>query len=131
GVIRRVDAGRRKEVGALTKWHRTLRLAIAIGAIAFAVVVALAFKRRVPMQPAVPVARTDPKALVESASGRTLRINRNREEVRIEYDKLLTYQDGSSRMLGVKVVTERAGGRTFTMSGHEGEISDRESNLSL
>src|SRR5262245_12066367 len=34
-------------------------------------------------------------------------------------------------MVGVKVQTERAGGRTFTMSGRQGQVSDRESNLSL
>ena len=31
-------------------------------------------------------------------TGRTIRLNRDQEEVRIEYDKLLTYQDGSAKM---------------------------------
>ena len=36
----------------------------------------------------------DPKAVAESVTGRTIRLNRDQEEVRIEYQKLLTYQDG-------------------------------------
>ena len=72
----------------MTVWQRRARLVIAIGAVAFAVIVVLAFKHRVPPQPAVGVARSDPKAIVESASGRTIRINREREEIRIDYEKL-------------------------------------------
>jgi len=115
----------------MTVWQRRVRLLIAIGAVAFAVVLALAFKRRVPPQAAVSVARSDPKAIVESTKALTVRNNRDREEIRINYDKLLTYADGSSKILGVTVVTERDGGRTFTITGREGEIRDRESNVSL
>jgi LPS export ABC transporter protein LptC len=115
----------------MTVWQRRARFLIVIGAAAFAVVVVLAFKRRVPPQAAVSVARSDPKAIVESTRALTVRDNREREEIRINYDKLLTYADGSSKFLGVKVVTERDGGRTFTITGREGEIRDRESNVSL
>ena len=87
---------------------------------AFAVVVAFAFSARGPESGSPPVTPTDPKAVVESADGRTIRVNRDQEEVRIEYDKLLTYEDGSTKMLGVTVVTERAGGRTFTIAGQAG-----------
>src|SRR5262245_30814455 len=108
-------------------WQRRARVVIAIGAVAFAIVVAFALKRRVPPQAAAPVPRADPKAVVESAKGFTLQFNREREEIRVDYDKLLTYADGSSKMLGVKVVTERDGGRTFTITGKEGQVGQKES----
>ena len=115
----------------MSNWQRRARLLIAIAAVAFAVVVALAFRGRGPTTGAPPVTATDPKAVAESATGRTIRLNRDQEEVRIEYDKLLTYQDGSAKMIGVKIVTERAGGRTFTIAAKQGEVVHNEADLSL
>ncbi len=106
----------------MSNWQRPARLLIAVAAVAFAVVVAFAFRGRGPTSGSPPVTSTDPKAVAESATGRTIRLNRDQEEVRIEYDKLLTYQDGSAKMLGVKVVTERAGGRTFTIAAKQGDV---------
>ena len=114
----------------MANWQRRARLLIAAAAVAFAVVVAFAFRGRSPASGSSPVT-TDPKAVAESATGRTIRLNRDQEQVRIEYDRLLTYQDGSAKMAGVKIVTERAGGRTFTITGKQGEVGHNESNLSL
>jgi LPS export ABC transporter protein LptC len=114
----------------MANWQRKARLVIAVAAVAFAIVVAFAFRGRDPASGATPVT-TDPKAVAESAAGRTVRLNRDREQVRIEYDRLLTYQDGSAKMAGVTIVTERAGGRTFTITGKEAEVANNESNLSL
>lgn len=100
-------------------------------AIAVVILVAVSLKRRPSATVQAPIARTDPKAVVESAGGQTIRLNKEREEIRINYDKLLTYADGSSRMLGVRVVTERAGGRTFTMTGKESAVARNESDVSL
>ena len=110
-------------------WQRTARIVIAIAAVGFAVVVALAFRRRPAAVPAAGVPRTDPKAVVESASGRTLRMNRDHEEIRIDYDRLLSYADGSSKMAGVRVVTERGAGRTFTLTADQAEVADKETNV--
>jgi lipopolysaccharide export system protein LptA len=113
----------------MTKWQRTARLLTAIAALAVVLAVALTIKRRAPQRVEEPVARTDPAALVESAGGRTFRINREHEEIRIEYERLLTYANNSSKMLGVKVTTERASGRLFTIVGKEGQVGERDSTI--
>ena len=115
----------------MSNWQRRARVLIAVAAVAFAVVVAFAFRGRGPTSGSAPVTSTDPKAVAESATGRTIRLNRDQEEVRLEYDKLLTYQDGSAKMMGVKIVTERSGGRTFTIAAKQGDVGHDESNLSL
>jgi LPS export ABC transporter protein LptC/lipopolysaccharide transport protein LptA len=99
--------------------------------VAFAIVVGLTLRRRTAPRVEAPIAQTDPRAVIESAGGLTFRLNKEREEVRIEYDRLLSYSNGSSKMLGVKIITERAGGRVFTITGDEGEVADRESNVSV
>ena len=113
------------------RWQKPARLVIAAAAVVFAVGVALTLRTRTAPAIEAPLARTDPKAKVESAGGLTFRVNKDREEVRIRYDKLLTYENGSSKMVGVTVTTERAGGRVFTISGQKGEVTDKESNIAL
>src|SRR5262245_23955783 len=115
----------------MPRWQRSARLVIAAAAVVFAVVVAVAYRRRPPPASDAAVPRGDPRAVVESASGRTFRINREHEEIRIEYEKLFSYADGSSRMAGVKVTTERAGGRTFVATGNEGQVGQNEATVQL
>ena len=115
----------------MSHWQRRARLFIAIGAVAFAVVVALAFKRRAPSPDSSAVATTDPKAVIETASGSTWRFNREHEDVRVEYEHLVSYPDGAMKLLGITVVTQRAGGRTFTITGREGDVAKDESEFSL
>jgi LPS export ABC transporter protein LptC len=113
------------------RWQRRARLLVAVAAVAFAIVVALTLRRRTAPRVEAPIAQTDPRAVIESAGGLTFRVNKEREEVRIEYDRLLSYTNGSSKMLGVKVITERAGGRVFTITGDEGQVADKDSNVSV
>ncbi len=51
--------------------------------------------------------------------------------MRVEIEKQLTYADGSSKMIGVTIVTdERNGSRTFTISSKEGQVGENESAIS-
>src|SRR6185436_5276433 len=116
----------------MTKWQRRARLLIAVFAVAFAVVVVLAFKRRALPAASQAGGRTDPNAVVESTSGRIVRFKATREDVTVEYDKQLTYKDGSVKLLGVKVVSaSRDGSRTFTATGKEGTVGQNESEITL
>jgi LPS export ABC transporter protein LptC/lipopolysaccharide transport protein LptA len=111
----------------MSKWQRRARLVIALGAVALAIVVAFAFQRRVDVPP-VPVTRADPKAVVETLSGQTIVVNKDKEDVRIAYDELRIYADGSATMFGVKVTTERGEGRTFTVSAKQAQVGKDRSN---
>jgi LPS export ABC transporter protein LptC/lipopolysaccharide transport protein LptA len=113
------------------KWQRRARIILAIVGVACVVTVYAALRPRPGTRAEPRVARTDPAAVVESGASQTLRFNREHEEVRIDREKLLTYEDGTSRMLGVKVVTERAGGRIFTITGREGQVGNQQSTVTL
>ena len=109
-----------------------MRWALGAFAIVFAVVVVLAFRERTPSPPTDPVVRTDPEAIVQSTGGRIERFKLDREDVSVEYERQLSYADGSSKMIGVKVITtERDGGRTFTITGNEGRLGQNESTIQL
>ena len=117
----------------MTKQNRRARLLIAVFAVAFAVVVAFEFRPRPADGVAVPpLARTDVNAVVESTGGRVMRFKREHEDVSVEYDRQLTYADGSTKLLGVKVSTdERGGGRAFTVTGKEGQVGQNDSVVAL
>jgi lipopolysaccharide export system protein LptA len=115
----------------MTPWQRKARLLIGVFAIAFAIVVAFAFRRSAPAVQAPTPVRTDPIAVVESTGGRVERFTLSREDVRVEYQRQLTYADGSTKMLGVTITTDNRGGRSFTMTGKEGQIAQKESAISL
>jgi LPS export ABC transporter protein LptC/lipopolysaccharide transport protein LptA len=112
------------------KWQRIARLVIAVAAVAFAIGVAVNMRHRAPQKVEAPLPNTDLKAVVESGDGQSVRVNREKEQVRLQYEKLLTYSDGSSKLLGVTVTTDRSG-RSFTMKGKEGKIGHDESTVEL
>src|SRR5688572_18594156 len=113
-------------------WQKRMRWALGAFAIVFAVVVVLAFRERTPSPPTDPVVRTDPEAIVQSTGGRIERFKLDREDVSVEYERQLSYADGSTKMIGVKVITtEREGGRTFTITGNEGRLGQNESTIQL
>jgi LPS export ABC transporter protein LptC len=116
----------------MTKWQRRARLLVAIFAVGFAVMVAFAFKRRVPVAPQESSGRTDPNAVMESTTGRVMKFNGAREDVTVQYEKQSTYKDGTTRFAGVKVVSqERHGDRTFTVTGMEGIVGQNESTITI
>jgi LPS export ABC transporter protein LptC len=115
----------------MSQWQRRARLLIAIVAVAFAIVVAFAFRKRVPAGAFAPAATADPKAVVESAKGWHTRVNGEQEQVLTEYETFSSYPDGSTKMIGVKVTTRRAGDRTFVITGNQAEVGQNEANISL
>ena len=115
----------------MAPWQRRARLVIAVSATAFAIALAFAFRTGAPQAPPTVVERSDPSALVETGAGRTFRINRNKEEIRIDHEKVLTYPDGSTKLEGVTVTTERDNGRVFVIRGDRGEVGEKESNITL
>lgn len=113
-------------------WQRRLRLFIGLFAVAFAVVVVFAFRQRAPAAPPPPIVRTEPGVVVESTGGRVERFRLSREDVRVEYEKQLTYADGATKLVDVTIVTEdRNDGRSFTVTAKEGQVSQDESTIAL
>lgn len=113
-------------------WQRRLRLFIGLFAVAFAVVVVFAFKSRAPTAPPAPMVSPERGVVVESTGGRVERFKLSREDVRVEYQKQLTYADGATKLVGVTIVTEdRSDGRSFTVTAKEGQVSQDESTMAL
>jgi len=115
------------------RWQRYAKGVLVLVALAVVVSVGLTLqRRRTPPPPPPVVVRTDPKAIVESTSGRAVRFNRAHEDVRVEYERQLTYADGSTKLLKAKVVADdRGDGRSFTVTGDEGDVGKDEAVVAL
>jgi len=112
----------------MTPWQRRARVLVAVFAIAFAGAVFFAFRRQ-PARAAPPqLAHLDPKAVVESTAGHVVQVKGTRQNVAVDFEKQVTYKDGSSKLLNIKVTTtDRHDGRVFTLTGREGQITENPS----
>jgi LPS export ABC transporter protein LptC len=96
------------------------------------VAVGLTLKRRGQTESVTPLVRTDPRAVVESTGGTSMRFKSGHEDVRVEYQRQLTYEDGTTKLMGVKVSTDdRGDGRSFVVTGKEGDVAKGESVVNL
>jgi LPS export ABC transporter protein LptC len=114
----------------MSSWQRKLRLAIALGAVALAMVVAFAFQRRAESR-RDGVVGSDPKALVETINFNKTRHNRDKEEVRIQAGVMRAYGDGTAKGEKLKVTTVRSGGREFVLTSDRAEVGKNESSYVL
>ena len=83
----------------MTVWQRRARSVIAIVAVAFAIVVVVALKRRIAQAPVEPAVRTDPGAIVEVTGGRVERFASRRC---IAYGRR-AYANGSTKLQDVTI----------------------------
>ena len=112
-------------------WRKSARLLIALGAVGFAGVLAYSFRPRPAPDPEPVMGTTDPKAVVESTGGFNQRFTSNKQDVQVEFARQRTYADGLTRMEQVTVTTVRSGGRTFKVTGEQGEIAQGDSLIVL
>src|SRR5262245_37469772 len=71
--------------------------------------------------------------MVESTKGNVLRFNASKESFTVYYDRQLTYEDGSMKLFGLRIIApERgSGGRTFEVNAREGHVGSKESTFNL
>jgi hypothetical protein len=111
-------------------WQKRARLLVLLIAIGVAVAVFVTTRRREDPSPPAPVTRADPAAVVESSGAVIVQVKGERETVTIRAKKQFSYQDGSSRLLGVQVTSVRQG-KTFVATGAEAKIGENQAHLEM
>jgi LPS export ABC transporter protein LptC len=116
----------------MTRWQRRARLVIAVFAVIFAVVVFFAFERRTHRPASAPDPRMTPGVALESTGGHFERFKLSREDLTVDYEKLLTYPDGKTKLLGVRITsTNRSDGRTFVVTGKEAQVHENPTTYAI
>jgi lipopolysaccharide export system protein LptA len=109
-------------------WQKWARLVIAVGGVAFAIVVAFGFRNGTAMRGGR-VAGNDPKAVMETSKGIHERTTHSHEDLNIAFEHLTSYADGSSKLDAIAVTTTRANGREFKITAKEARVAGGESEF--
>jgi LPS export ABC transporter protein LptC len=111
-------------------WQKRARLVAVLVAVGVGATVLITTRRREPPPAPRPVSRVDPAAVVESSGAIVRQVKGERENFRLEADKQLSYPDGTSKLLGVKITIDRQG-KTYVVTGSEAKAGDNQSHIEL
>ena len=113
------------------RWQKRARLAVAIFGIACAIIVYAAIGERAIGTPPTPPARIDPKAVLESEGAQVQQERGAQRDFTIRSDRQLTYEDGSTKLVGVEIHVRGRSGRDFVLTGREAQAGKNQEDLQL
>ncbi len=105
----------------MSTWQRRIRFGIAALGIGFAVFVYLSIRKTAPPSRPPSVERLDPTASMEGTGGTSRKLKADKEDYRVDYEKILSYPDGRQKLLKVKVFVDQRAGHNFNITGQEAE----------
>jgi LPS export ABC transporter protein LptC len=75
--------------------------------------------------------RLDPKAILEGAAAVVQQVRQGQEDFELSADRTLNYDDGTSRLLGVRINVKRRSGRDFVVTAAEAGAGKDRKTLAL
>ena len=84
----------------MSLWQRPVRIALGAFAVAFGVILSFGARDRTPSVVADMVSRTDREAVIESRDAQIVQRENRLDNLKIEADRQLGYEDGSVKLLG-------------------------------
>ena len=115
----------------MTRWHRPVRLLLAVFAIVFAVGVYFSIGRRARPSGPAPQTQADREAVVVSTAGEVILFKGSQQDVRIEHQKRITYQSGRTKFFTTKVTILDRGERNFEVTADEAEVAENQSAIDM
>jgi LPS export ABC transporter protein LptC len=112
-------------------WQKRARFGVAVFGIAAAVGVYTAIGERRVTTPAPPPPRIDPKAVIESSGAVVRQVRGTKLDYVINADRVLTYESGAARLMGVEIRVRGRAGRDFLITGREAQAGDKKQDLLL
>ena len=115
----------------MTLWQRRLRLGLGVFIVLFAVGLFFSLRKPAPRPASGPSTATDPNSVAQFVSGVLTHAKGTKQQYDLQYDRLLTYQDGRSRFTGVRLRVPDREGHEFRISAREAEATSGESDVVL
>lgn len=110
------------------RWQRRARFVLLIIAVATVAGVLATMRRRADPAGAAPVARSDPRAVAEATGGRTTRASGTDIPGFVDFERMLTYEDGTVRFVKPKLTNTRSG-RGDVLEGDEATAGPNQSHV--
>lgn len=115
----------------MTAWQKRARIGVAAVGIASAVIVYAAMGHRQAAPTAAALPRIDPKVILETTSGLLRQVRGSKEDFTVASERQLTYDDGSTKLLGVRISVQNRSGRDFIVTAKEATSGSHERTLQL
>ena len=80
---------------------------------------------------APPPQRSDPNAIIESSGNVLQQVRGSRQDYLIEAERQLTYANGATKLIGVKITVRNRGGRDYVVTGREATAGENQKELQL
>ena len=113
------------------RWQRKARVGVAIFGIAFAAIVYSAIGERQSAAPPEPLSRLDPRAIIESIGAGIQQFREATRDYAVDCERQLTYEDGSTRCIGITIKVAGRGGRDFVVTGKEASATENQRLLEV
>ena len=112
-------------------WQRRARLGVALAGVGIAVAIYTSIGDREAQPPPVSPERLDPEAVIESSGAQLAQDRGSQRDFDVTSERQLTYEDGSTRLLGVEIVVRGRAGRDFVLTGLEAVATADQQGLEL
>ena len=112
----------------MTPWQKRVRLALAALALGVIAVVAYTMRPREAAAPPLPIERLEDKVKIETRGGDVFQWKGTDRDLRLEFQRQVTYEDGQTKLFDVKVVADNRGGRNYTITGDQAQVGKDESS---
>ncbi|MGE3886884.1 MAG: LptA/OstA family protein [Vicinamibacterales bacterium] len=112
-------------------WRKRLRLGIALFGIGVAAFILFAMRPRETRVPVAPIERIDPKATVETRGCDVVQLKGSTQDLRVECESQVTYEDGQTRLVGVTLTVDNRAGRNFVVTGREAKVGTNQSSFDI
>jgi LPS export ABC transporter protein LptC len=112
-------------------WHKPVRVGVGLFGLVAAVAVYFAIGSRQPGPPPARDERFDPKAILESTAAVVQQVRGGEEDFELAADRTLNYDDGSARLMGVRINVKRRSGRDYVVTAQEARAGKDRKALAL
>ncbi len=115
----------------MTPWQKRARYALAVFAIGVIGVVAYTMRPRDAVEPQKPIEKLDPGLTVVTTGGNAIQLKGAEQDLKIEFERQETNKDQQTKLIGVKVLANNRGGRSYTITGKEAQVGKGESSFHI
>ena len=115
----------------MTPWQKRARLLVAAIAVVVIGVVAYTMRPREAVAPQKPIEKLDPGITVLTTGGNAIQLKGAEQDLKIEFERQETNKEQQTKLLGVKVLANNRGGRSYTITGKEAQVGKGESSYHI
>lgn len=115
----------------MTPWQRRARAFVAIVAMAVIAVVIYTMRPREAVAPPQPIQPLGKDIVAETRGAEVVRFKGSDRDLRLEFQRQVTYENKETKLFDVRVVAENREGRSYVITGKEAQVGKGESSFHI